>query len=102
MGIFFSIRSANILKAKKKEEKKQKYLESELKKLENDLDNSYSLRKYDSLKNNLDIIYDRIPEGVRIRSKCDSYEQGKKSKKIFLNLENGIELFYEAIVQHSS
>ena len=62
-------------------------MESELKKLENDLESSDNLRKYESLKNDLELIYDHIAEGVRIRSKCDWYEQGEKSTKFFLNLE---------------
>ena len=40
-----------------------------------------------SVKNELDKIYDHIAEGTRIRSKCDWYEHGKKSTKFFLNLE---------------
>ena len=28
-------------------------------------------------------IYDHIAEGIRIRSRCDWYEQGDKSKKFF-------------------
>ena len=43
--------------------------------------------KYDSAKNELDKIYDHIPEGTRIRSKCDWHEHGKNSTKFFLNLE---------------
>ena len=32
-------------------------------------------------------IYDHITEGIRIISKCDWYEQRKKSKKFFSNFE---------------
>ena len=46
-----------------------------------------NLRKHESLKNDLELIYDHIPEGVGIRSKCDWYEQGEKSTKFILNLE---------------
>ena len=46
-----------------------------------------NLSKYDSVKNELDEIYDHITEGIRIRSKCDWYEHSKKSTKFFLNLE---------------
>ena len=46
-----------------------------------------NLSKYDSVKNELDEIYDHIAEGIRIRSKCDWYEQSEKSTKFFLNLE---------------
>ena len=45
-----------------------------------------NLRKYESLKNDLELIYDHIDEGVRLKSKCDWYEQGKKPTKFFLNL----------------
>ena len=33
------------------------------------------------------LLYDHIAEGVRLRRKCDWYEQGEKSTKFFLNLE---------------
>ena len=33
------------------------------------------------------MIYDHIAEGVRLKSKCDWYEQGEKSTKFLLNLE---------------
>ena len=51
------------------------------------MESSENLRKYDSLKNDLELIYDHIDEGIRLRSKCDWYEQGEKSTKFFLNLE---------------
>ena len=40
----------------------------------------------ESLKKDLELIYDYIDEGVRLKSQCDSYEQGKKPTKFFLNL----------------
>ena len=46
-----------------------------------------NLSKCDSIKNELDETCDHIAEGIRIRSKCDWYEHGKKSTKFFLNLE---------------
>ena len=47
-----------------------------------------NLSKYNSVKNELDLIYDHIAEGMRIRSKCNWYEHGEKSKHFFfLNLE---------------
>ena len=55
--------------------------------LENNLESSENLRKYESLKSDLELIYDHFAEGVRLRSKCDWYEQGEKSTKFFLNLE---------------
>ena len=51
------------------------------------MENSDNLRKYERLKNDLELIYDHVAEGVRLRSKCDWYEQGEKSTKFFLNLE---------------
>ena len=51
------------------------------------MESSDNLRKYESLKSGLELIYDHIAEGVRIRSKCLWYEEGKKSTKFFLNLE---------------
>ena len=50
-------------KHKAKERRKQAYLESELKKLENNLESSENLRKYESIKNDLKLIYDHIAEG---------------------------------------
>ena len=66
-------------------ERKQKILnlESELKKLEISLDDANNLGKYNSIKNELEAIYDYIAEGIRIRSKCDWYEHGEKSTIIF-------------------
>ena len=92
------------------------------------MENSDNLRKYEILKNDLELIYDHIAEGVRLRSKCDWYEQGEKSTKFFLNLEkqrgnqsrirklivnekernneteisNHIKLFYETLFQNPS
>ena len=40
-----------------------------------------------NVKKNLELIYERIVEGVKIRSKCHWYEEGEKSTKFFLNLE---------------
>ena len=72
-------------KRKTKEKRKQQvYLESELKKLENNLENSGNLRKYELLKNDLELTYDHVAEGVRLKSKYDWYEQGEKSTRFFL------------------
>ena len=61
-------------------------LENQLKKLEEKLDED-NLSKYDSVKNELDEMYDHIAEGIRIRSKCDWYEYGEKLTNFFWNLE---------------
>ena len=76
-------------KRQAKETRKQKayLLDTELKQLENNLESSDNLRKHESLKNDLELIYDHVDEEVTIRSKCDWYEQGEKSTKLFLNLE---------------
>ena len=70
-------------------ERKQKIsnLESELKKLEISLDDTNNLGKDNSIKNELDAIYDQIAEGIRNRSKCDWYEHGEKSTNFLSNLE---------------
>ena len=71
-------------------EKKQKNLnlESALKKLEMSLHDANSLGKYNSIKNELDAIYDHIAEGIIIRSKSDWYKHGEKSTIFFFfNLE---------------
>ena len=46
-------------------------MESEFKKVEISPDDANNLGKHDSIKNELDEIYDHIAEGIRIRSKCD-------------------------------
>ena len=46
-----------------------------------------NLRKYDSVKNELNETYNHIAEGTRIRSKCDWYKHGEKSTNFFFNLE---------------
>ena len=70
-----------------KEKRQQRInLENQLKKLEGNLDED-NLSKYNSVKNELDEIYDHIAEDTRIRRKCDWYEHGAKSTKRFLNLE---------------
>ena len=70
----------------KEEWQQRANLENQLKKLEGKLDEE-NLSKYNSVKNELDKIYDHIAECARIRNKCDWYEHGEKSKRFFLNLE---------------
>ena len=62
-------------------------MENQLKILEKCLDKDDNLRTYNSIKNELDAIYDRIMEIIRIRSKYEWYEHSKNSTKFFLNLE---------------
>ena len=63
------------------------FLTVQLKILEKSLDKDGKLSKYNSIKNELDAIYDHITEDICIRSKCDWYELSKKLTKFFLNLE---------------
>ena len=62
-------------------------LEIEPKHLETDLKNYQTSKKHLDCKSKLNEIYSKKANGVRIRSKCDWYESGKKSNKFFLNLE---------------
>ena len=58
-------------------------MENQLKKiLEKCLDKDDNLSKYNAIKNELDPIYDHITEVIRIRSKCEWYENKKKINKI--------------------
>ena len=68
---------------KKKKRQQRANLENQLKELEKNLDED-NLSKYNSVKNELDVIYDHITEDMRIRSKCIWYEHGEKSKHFFL------------------
>ena len=67
--------------------KSQCELEKKLKELESNLNSEANFNEYTKCKNDLELIYERIAEGVRIRSKCQWYEEGEKSTKFFLNLE---------------
>ena len=51
------------------------------------MDDANKLDKHNSIKNELDAIYDHIAEGIRIRSKCDWYKHSEKSTNFFFNLE---------------
>ena len=46
-----------------------------------------NIEEYHKCKVDLDEVYDNIAEGVKIRSKCEWYEENKKSTKYFLNLK---------------
>ena len=61
-------------------------LENKLKELEQNPDFIFD-RNYVDYKNRLDQIYKEKANGVKIRSKCDWYEFGEKSSKLFYNLE---------------
>ena len=55
--------------------------------LENNLTDNLKNQQYKLLKCELDEIYDKISDGVRVRSRCQQYEEGEKSNTFFLNLE---------------
>ena len=71
----------------KSERMKRTDLENKLKNMEKDLDTTKTFKLYTKCKEELDAIYQNIAEGIKIRSKCNWYEQGEKSTKYFLNLE---------------
>ena len=62
-------------------------LEKKLKELESNLNSEPNFNEYTKCKKELELIYERIAGGVRIRSKCQWYEEGEKSTKFFLNFE---------------
>ena len=62
-------------------------LEEKLKDIENNLTSEENRKLYSHYKNELETIYDHIADGIRIRSKCEWYEHGEKSKNFFLYLE---------------
>ena len=66
----------------KNTEKEKMLLENKLKKLENNT-NCMENVEYIDCRNKLDKIYEQKINGIRIRSKCDWYEQGGKVSKIF-------------------
>ena len=74
------------MKAKERREK-TKILEENLKTLESDLNNKENIYQYNIQKEELNMIYDEISNGIKIRSQCNWFEFGEKSNKFFLNLE---------------
>ena len=62
-------------------------MEGTLKLLEKNLSTKENQCFYDKCKRDIEEIYDNIAEGIRIRSRCQWYEDGEKSSKFFLNLE---------------
>ena len=80
----FSIHFSKSIAQNKKIERT--YLENKLKTLENSpsfVDNPEYLKTNEKLGT----IHQEKANGIRIRSKCNWYEQGEKSSKFFLNLE---------------
>ena len=71
----------------KGEKSKEYFLENELKLLESNLNRDINSAEYINCKNQREKIYDDIAKGIKVRSKCQWYEQGEKSTKFILNLE---------------
>ena len=73
-------------------ERKQKRisLESKLESLENNItvmSTDLELKEYNSVKQELEQIYNYITDGIILRTRTVWYEEGEKSTKYFLNLE---------------
>ena len=58
-----------------------------LKWLENNLTDNLNKPQYELLKSELDEIYNKVAESVRVWRRCQQYEEGKKTNKFFVNLE---------------
>ena len=80
-SIHFSVSEA------KKINNEMKTLENKIKTVEENLTNNENNEEYLKCKRDLNYIYDQKIEGIKIRSKCNWYEDGEKSSKVFLNLE---------------
>ena len=52
-------------------------------KLEQDIDNKEKFEEYDKTRSELKKIYDKIAEGVKVRSKCSWYQYGEKFTNFF-------------------
>ena len=63
----------------KEERKQREELETTLKLLQKNLSTEENQCLYDKCKRDLEEIYDNIAEGIRIRSRCQWYEEGEKS-----------------------
>ena len=90
MGVFNEIMKFTINFSKKlvKEENTDRnFLEKELKKQEKNLNNSQTNEYCLECKQKLQNIYTEKVNGIRIRSKCNWYNNGEKSTTFFLNLE---------------
>ena len=91
--IMFEIRQFSITFSKnlsKSLNAERKIIEKEPKDFEKSGSGYLHNEDYLACKTKLDEIYDKKLEGLRIRSKCDWYEKGKKSTKFFLNLEKNM------------
>ena len=55
--------------------------------MESSLDNDACVYEYNQCKTQLQKIFENISEGIRVKSRCQWYEEGGKSTKFFLNQE---------------
>ena len=55
--------------------------------LENTFTDNLKKQQYELIKCELDEIYDKIAESIKVRSRCQQYKEGEKSTKHFLNLK---------------
>ena len=69
------------------ENKDENILEKDLKKHEKKIANFQTNQYYLKYKQKLQNIYTKNVNGIRIRSKCNQYENGEMSTKLFLNYE---------------
>ena len=67
--------------------KKINTLEVKLKELEWNLSNDEAKEQYNTYRGEINEIYDKISNGIKIRCKCDWYEFGDKFNKLFLTIE---------------
>ena len=85
-----------LLQAEKQGEKKKRIsLESKLERLENNItvtSTDLELKEYNSVKQELEEIYNCITEGIILRPRTVWYEEGEKSTKYFLTLRRGVSL----------
>ena len=58
-------------------------LEKKLKLLEGKLNCNETKDEYNACKENLNVIYDEVANGIKIRSRCTWYELGEKLNKFF-------------------
>ena len=55
-----------------------------LKEVQSNLNSEVKFNECAKSKNNLELIYGKIAEGVTIRSKCQCYEEGESQLNVFL------------------
>ena len=85
-----NIKQQQLSESEQTDQVKWELLKYEIRKFaifESNLNSEANFNEYTKCKKDLELIYERIAEGVKIRSKCQWYEEGEKSTKFFLNLE---------------